>query len=185
MTHTLDGKWLDLDRGSLSLKKFHWFYFFFWMDMWNLELPSLLRSNLQALGRSTRLIAFGSCWNFFFLFHLKSSLLWQALLLAGFGSEGVQLIPLGNTSGLPHDNFNLLLLSSVTPWLLGHNFFISQGHKLYKCPLRRQSTARVYGRQFFRGLAVGRISGWFKKITFIVHFISIFITSAPPQMIRH
>ena len=134
---------------------------------------------------SLLLEAAGNVLCVFFLFHLKSPLLWQALLLAGFGSEGVQLIPLGNTPGLPHDNFNLLLLSSVTPWLLGHNFFISQGHKLYKCPLRKESTARVYGRQFFHGLAVGRISGWFKKITFIVHFISIFITSAPPQMIRH
>lgn len=63
--------------------------------------------------------------------------------------EGVQLIPLGNTLGPPHDNFNLLLLSSLTPWLLGHNFFISQGHKLYKCPLRKESIARVCGRQFF------------------------------------
>ena len=29
------------------------------------------------------------------------------------------------------------------------------------------------------------ISGRFKHITFIVHFISIIITSAPPQIIRH
>ena len=100
---------------------------------------------------------------FFFLFHSESSFLSQALLLAGFGSEGVQLIPLGNTPGLPHDNFNLLLLSYVTPWLLGHNFFISQGHKLYKCLLRKKSIAWVCGRQFFHGLAVGRISGWFKQ----------------------
>ena len=27
--------------------------------------------------------------------------------------------------------------------------------------------------------------GWYKHITFIVHFISIIITSAPPQIIRH
>ena len=29
------------------------------------------------------------------------------------------------------------------------------------------------------------VSGWFKWITFIVHFISIIIKSAPPQIIRH
>ena len=28
------------------------------------------------------------------------------------------------------------------------------------------------------------VSGWFKSATFIVHFISIVITSAPPQVIR-
>ena len=27
--------------------------------------------------------------------------------------------------------------------------------------------------------------GWFKCVTFIVHFISVIITSAPPQIIRH
>ena len=31
----------------------------------------------------------------------------------------------------------------------------------------------------------GVVSGWFKCITFIVHFISVIITSAPPQTIRH
>ena len=31
----------------------------------------------------------------------------------------------------------------------------------------------------------GMVSGWFKCITFIVHFISIIITPAPPQIIRH
>ena len=30
----------------------------------------------------------------------------------------------------------------------------------------------------------GKASGWFKCITLIVHFISIIITSAPPQIIR-
>ena len=29
------------------------------------------------------------------------------------------------------------------------------------------------------------VSGWFKLITFIVHFTSIITTSAPPQIIRH
>ena len=31
----------------------------------------------------------------------------------------------------------------------------------------------------------GVVSGWFKCMTFIVHFIAIIITSAPPQIIRH
>ena len=30
----------------------------------------------------------------------------------------------------------------------------------------------------------GMVSGWFKHITFIVHFISIIIASAPPQIFR-
>ena len=30
----------------------------------------------------------------------------------------------------------------------------------------------------------GVVLGWFKHITFIVHFISILITSAPPENIR-
>ena len=54
------------------------------------------------------------------------------------------------------------------------------------------------GREFFRGGGVcgGRPAGgargvpqvvlkWFKHITFIVHFISIIITSARPQIIKH
>ena len=43
-----------------------------------------------------------------------------------------------------------------------------------------------HGRQIFpwtRGRWV-TVSGWFKHITFIVHFISIIIISAPPQSIR-
>ena len=31
----------------------------------------------------------------------------------------------------------------------------------------------------------GMVSGWFKRITFIVYFISIIITSAPTQITRH
>ena len=31
----------------------------------------------------------------------------------------------------------------------------------------------------------GKGSGWFKHITFIMHFISIIIPSAPSQIIRH
>ena len=31
----------------------------------------------------------------------------------------------------------------------------------------------------------GAVWGWFKCITFIVYFLSIIITSAPPQIIRH
>ena len=37
------------------------------------------------------------------------------------------------------------------------------------------------GRQFFYRSAWGLVSGWFKHIAFIVHFIFIIITSAPPQ----
>ena len=45
---------------------------------------------------------------------------------------------------------------------------------------------RFCGRQFFHEPGVGvRVSGWFKHITFSVNFISIIITSAPPQIIRH
>ena len=31
----------------------------------------------------------------------------------------------------------------------------------------------------------GMVSGWFKCITFIVHFISVIVTSASPHIIRH
>ena len=43
------------------------------------------------------------------------------------------------------------------------------------------------GRQFFYelGLGWGVVWGLFKCITLIIHFISIIITSAPPQRIRH
>ena len=44
----------------------------------------------------------------------------------------------------------------------------------------------IHGREFFHGLrGGGTVSGWFKHIACIVHFISIIITSAPPQVIRH
>ena len=32
---------------------------------------------------------------------------------------------------------------------------------------------------------VGMVCGWFKYVTFMVHFISIIIASAPPQSLRH
>ena len=35
------------------------------------------------------------------------------------------------------------------------------------------------------GRVRGMVWGWFKHITFIVHCISIIITSAPPQIIKH
>ena len=38
---------------------------------------------------------------------------------------------------------------------------------------------------FLTGQGEGIVLGWFKHIKFIVHFISITITSAPPQIIRH
>ena len=31
----------------------------------------------------------------------------------------------------------------------------------------------------------GMVSGWFERLIFALHFISIIITSAPPQLIRH
>ena len=34
-------------------------------------------------------------------------------------------------------------------------------------------------------VGVGMVSGWFKYITFIVHFILIIITSTPLQIIEH
>ena len=37
----------------------------------------------------------------------------------------------------------------------------------------------------FHRLRQGVALGWFKSITFTVHFISILITPAPPQIIRH
>ena len=40
-------------------------------------------------------------------------------------------------------------------------------------------------RQFSHRLGEGLVLGWLKFITFIVHFISIIITSAPPQIFRH
>ena len=33
-------------------------------------------------------------------------------------------------------------------------------------------------------VGVGMVSRWFKNITFIVYFISIIITSTPPQIIE-
>lgn len=38
---------------------------------------------------------------------------------------------------------------------------------------------------FSKNLRVGLAWGWFKCITFFVHFISIITASAPPQIIRH
>ena len=35
------------------------------------------------------------------------------------------------------------------------------------------------------GWGGGMVSGQFKHVPFIVHFISVIITSAPPQIIRH
>ena len=47
----------------------------------------------------------------------------------------------------------------------------------------------LHGRQFFHEPAWwgggGRWLGWFKPITLNVHSTSVFITSAPPQIIRH
>ena len=37
----------------------------------------------------------------------------------------------------------------------------------------------------FPEIGVGVVLVWFKHLTLIVHFISIIITSAPPQIIRH
>ena len=42
-----------------------------------------------------------------------------------------------------------------------------------------------FGIQFFHRLGVGVVVGCFKCITFIMHFISIIITSALPQITRH
>ena len=45
---------------------------------------------------------------------------------------------------------------------------------------------QFHWRQFFHELVgEGVVSGLLKHITFIVRFISVFITSAPPQIIRH
>ena len=43
------------------------------------------------------------------------------------------------------------------------------------------------GRQFFvdRGMGRGMVSGCFKCITLTMRFISIVITSGPPQIVRH
>ena len=47
----------------------------------------------------------------------------------------------------------------------------------------------LHGRQFFHEPAWwgggGRWLGWFKPITLNMHSTSVFITSAPPQIIRH
>ena len=43
---------------------------------------------------------------------------------------------------------------------------------------------QLCGRQFFHGWGWGKVSWWFKHITFTQHFVSI-ITLAPPQIIRH
>ena len=41
------------------------------------------------------------------------------------------------------------------------------------------------GRQFSHALGMRIFFGLFKHIIFIMHFISVIITSAPPQIIRH
>ena len=44
----------------------------------------------------------------------------------------------------------------------------------------------VLWKTFFPWTMLGvLVLGWFKSITFIVHFISVIIPSTPPQMIRH
>ena len=45
---------------------------------------------------------------------------------------------------------------------------------------------QLHGRQYFHGSGLGDGFGMIQTpITFIVHFISIIITSPPPQIIRH
>ena len=67
-------------------------------------------------------------------------------------------------------------------------------HKIWGISLAISVTPDIFGtkyqfceRQFFHGPGVGggMVWGWFKSITLIVHFISIIITSAPPQSLRH
>ena len=44
---------------------------------------------------------------------------------------------------------------------------------------------QFHGRQFFDRWGGEMVWGWFKSMTFIVHFIPISITSASPQIIKH
>ena len=44
---------------------------------------------------------------------------------------------------------------------------------------------QFHGRQFFHEAGWGLVSGWFKSITLIEHFISIIIVSPPFQIIKH
>ena len=63
-----------------------------------------------------------------------------------------------------------------------------RGEKLFGTLVPNLSGMRDWfrGRQFFHGPGgLGMVSGLFKHITFIVHFISIIIISALPQIIRH
>ena len=57
---------------------------------------------------------------------------------------------------------------------------------LHSAPWSLWHRDQFHGRQFFHGLGGGKmVSGWFKCVTFIVHFISLIVISAPPQMIKY
>ena len=59
----------------------------------------------------------------------------------------------------------------------------SRMHHKAAVPELLGTRSQFHGRQFFHGPVWS--DGSLKYITFIVHFISIIITSAPPQTIRH
>ena len=82
------------------------------------------------------------------------------------GLSKLLLLGLGPTSKYRRGSLNGMSLRAAVPYLFG-----TRDH--------------FHRRQLFHGPGWWRmISGWFKCITFIVHFVSIIITSAPPQIIR-
>ena len=97
-----------------------------------------------------------------------------------------------------------LSLQSLPSFLLSPFFFlslslslsfISSSVSLRISPLRQKSPAFLapeirfvedsFSRTPVGGVGEGEACGWFKCIIFILHCISIIITSAPPQIIRH
>ena len=73
--------------------------------------------------------------------------------------------------------------------LLSLKFQTSPFYRVLPLPQLFDTKDQFHNRQFFHGLEGtgfgGLVSGWFRSITFTVYFISITITSAPPEITKH
>ena len=83
------------------------------------------------------------------------------------GLSKLLLLGLGPTSKTRRSSLNDMCLRAAVPTFLAPGTIFTE-------------------EKFFHGPGRwGMISGWFKRVTFNVHFISIIIISAPPQIVRH